>query len=86
MSGVRADRVVPIAMEFVALDIERAELRGGDLPPCRVFAAIDLRANREAAVGRRVADEADDRLVRAQGTAAGVAPSSVEHRAVQRQA
>lgn len=66
-------------MELVLLDLDRAVLLRGDLLAGGVLPTIELRSDDEAAAVRRVRDQVDDDLVRAQGAAPPVDRDEREH-------
>ena len=59
-------------MELILLDLDRAKLLRGDLLASGVAPAVDLRSDHEAAAVRRVRDQVDDGLERAQRSTAPV--------------
>lgn len=57
------DRVVPLPMEIMWMQVERRHLRVGDLAALLLRSVVEGAADFEARVGGRGADQADDRLV-----------------------
>ena len=62
---MRKDRIVPLAMEGVAGEVDRGELGVGDLDTFRVLLLIQLGTHFEACFGGRSGDQLDNRSVRA---------------------
>ena len=65
-------RVVPVAVEVVALDLQLAQFLRRDLLAGRIAATIESGAHDEATAVGRVADEVDDGLVGPQRASAPV--------------
>lgn len=55
------DRIIPLRMEYVSLDIECDHLGIADLDTLRIAPRVEFAAHREALVGRLCADQFDDR-------------------------
>jgi len=68
-ADARADLVVPIPVEFIALDIDAFEFFIGDLDSRRIGFRIEFGVNLEAGGGGCGGDEAHDSLETAQGLA-----------------
>src|SRR6185312_349699 len=66
------NHIVPIAVEVVALDFQRAQFFGGHLLAGWVSTAIEPGADDEPTAVRRIRDQVDDGLIGAQWSAAPV--------------
>ena len=62
------DRVVPVAVELGAADVEHSRLGIGDLDASGILVPVELRLHRESGIGRRGGDELDHRLQTGQRT------------------
>ena len=69
---MRADAIVPFAMESVAFDLDPLKIFVWNNDADRVGSRIEMAAHLQSVPRRGIGDEVDDTIVRGQGTAAGV--------------